>query len=133
MLEFHARSMFGGCIAYSQKQHEWGGRLNFSHKGASWDCNPTITACRPDSSMAPCDVVLDAQWMARFHNYTFVWDEASLDFFLDGMHVRHIGHAALAAKMGNPRPLGWQKWAAPSAARRPSLSGDRRTRYLRMP
>lgn len=109
MLEFHDRKMFGSCIAYSLKQQEWGGKSNNLTFQAEWNCDPTVTACRPDSSVAPCDVVLDAQWMASFHNYTFVWNEASLDFFLDGMHVRHIAHATLAAKLGNPRPLVWHK------------------------
>ena len=55
-----------------------------------WDCQPTKTACTADSEAAPCDLVLDAEWGKQFHNYSLLWTEAALDFFLDGLHVNHI-------------------------------------------
>ena len=64
-----------------------------------------VSVCTP--SEGPCDLVLSEQWAQDFHDFSFVWTETALDFFLDGVHVNHIATSVLDARA---RPL--NPWSA---------------------
>ena len=85
VLEFHGRHMWP-CIAY------WGGGSRQTRWGTArpprWDCQMLVSACTP--SAGPCDLVLSEQWARDFHDFSFVWTETALDFFLDGVHINHV-------------------------------------------
>ena len=116
ILEFHDGKLFF-CLIYwvgQMKDRQDGKRVKASYE----DCengvlgrddgrrHDKITTCREGS----CDLVMDASWADRFHEYTFVWSEAALDFFLDGLHIKHVEMVELRkhAKPVNP-------WSAESA------------------
>ena len=92
------------CIAYwggESHQNRWGRTARY----ARWDCQMLVSVCTP--SEGPCDLVLSEQWAQDFHDFSFVWTETALDFFLDGVHVNHIATSVLDARA---RPL--NPWSA---------------------
>ena len=39
--------------------------------------------------------MLTHAWAAHFHDYTLLWTECCLDFFLDGVHMEHVNVSAI--------------------------------------
>ena len=62
-----------------------------------------ISACT--ESAGPCDLVLSEQWARDFHEFSFVWTETALDFFLDGVHINHIAMSDLDARARPTNPF----------------------------
>ena len=94
MLEFHARQMWPCLCAWSGRTHSGvyrnGHRFSGAHLPTWFGCASLVSICTPDSSSAPCDIVMDDAWAARFHEFTFRRSELALDYFLDGLHINHI-------------------------------------------
>ena len=94
MLEFHARQLWPCLCAWTGLTHSGRYRNGHSYSGRhspTWfGCRSLVSICTPDSSRAPCGIVMDDAWAARFHEFTFRWSELSLDYFLDGVHINHI-------------------------------------------
>ena len=81
-------AFWGGAGPASWQRAEGGPR-------AEWSCSPNRSACKPGRNSRPCDVVLDDAWAQIFHDFTFVWTNTALDFFLDGVHINHIENERL--------------------------------------
>ena len=81
-------AFWGGAGPASWQRAEGGPR-------AEWSCSPIRSACKPGRNSRPCDVVLDDAWAQVFHDFTFLWTDTALDFFLDGVHINHIENKRL--------------------------------------
>ena len=112
VLEFHARTMWMCLCLWTGSTHTvtWrNGRTAHAHSPSWVGCPPSswVSICTPHSKFAPCDIVMDHGWAARFHEFTFRWSEAALDYFLDGVHINHMEIGKLKGR-SNP-------WANPQA------------------
>ena len=68
--------------------------------------------------------MLTPEWGTQFHNYSLIWTDTGMDFFLDGMHLVHAELSAIDedAKPYNPyNGFGFNEAKANLAARVPVL------------
>ena len=81
-----------------ESRNSWGNMARHPR----WDCSLLRSVCT--ASTGKCNLVLSEQWAKDFHEYSFVWTETALDFFLDGVHINHIAmsHLDAHARPTNP-------------------------------
>ena len=83
ILEYHHEGEVGRlymCMAYTDHidPDDHGHVLWQPHKGEGLP-----------ETVAP-DLGAGSTWAARFHDYSMVWTECCMDFFLDGQHMEHV-------------------------------------------
>ena len=98
ILEFHHTKLFAGAAyATSADEHD--------HSSVQW--TPTTAEEAPGKGRLNDRLNVGVQWGSSFHNYSMVWTECCLDFFVDTIHVEHVDLRPLdhVAKPHNPYRL----------------------------
>ena len=87
ILEYHAGELFM-CLAYAKDAKD-DSHVHWAPSGGEG---------------IPSTDALTHEWASQFHNFSMVWSECCIDFFLDGRHIEHADLSKLdaIAKPANP-------------------------------